>query len=1184
MHLSDQYPAQISQRKRKVQQCQSLAVTTAYSPNVRFCPSCGTQLSASTADCRKCGAALRNDCGSCGAANLPASRFCSSCGTPLTNVPPFTIRTEDPIADQATERREVTVLFADVTDFTATSSRLDSEDVYSFIDEALKLLADVVNEYEGTIDKFTGDGLMALFGAPLAHENDAERAVRAAWDMQRVIRPLRERLSAQHGFELRIRIGVHTGEVVAGRIGSAAHTEYTVIGDTVNLASRLQTAAEPNSVLVSDTTYDRTAANFRYEPVPPLALKGIPGPVTAYRVAGVQPHVSPQRGVPGMTVPLIGRESATALLQETMPRMRATGRTQIAFVCGEAGVGKTRLVHEFLRDLDRTAVQVHGARCIALSRSRPLTLAADVLRAILGIDAADPVIAQGHAAETFIAAHQLPREELLPYVLNVLGLPQCDDESEHRLGLLDEAMLQQQTHAALRRVIMATTRLRPVVLVFDDLHWVDSASRDFLQYFIQSAGDQPLLIIVISRHLERATTVRPLIDVATAHGDRFVEIDLEPLGATDSRRLVKKLVPGDTVEASALRQKIISRAEGNPFYVEELVRMLLDRGGLVGDPGEWRVTGQAAALLQDVPSSLRGLMVTRFDCLPRELRRVLQRAAILGRSFPVRLLQDLLADSAIDVAASLEELESREFLDEEAFGLEKGYAFAHALIQEAIHSTLLKRDRQEMHREVAEAVERGNYWPTNERDEVLAYHYSDSGEAAKAVPYLLAAAERSARRHANDVASDHYRRALEILRTSPEGDRDQYNGIELLYARSLKYLGRLSETRNILEVALNDVSKRAADIEMPPYRLLAGLLVELADVEVREGLLDHAAAHLDMAQLTLAEFAGIESKTVRHTVVERLAWVRFRQRRLDEALLIADELAREIEEDETGDPVALANLYNTLGGILWSYGSLDQAAEYVRKSLALYHKIGYLFGKANAHMNLGILYYGQGRWKEAAQSYERSDFIRREIGYVVGRAENLLNLAALRLAMGEHEEARRDFEASLSVSVHLGEEFVAASALIGLAQVAIVQARSEDAEAALVSLTAYDRALTADHRIDMQWLSALLAADRNVDDAIVLAEEACRTASECGVRDSEADSTRVLGLLHARRGDQPAAEIALQKSIDAARKVGDPYREALALLELGSARHCNATIEEAARMLERLGAAHDAHRAVSALS
>ncbi len=1142
-------------------------------------------MSADSADCRRCGSPVRTDCARCGVSNAAGSRFCSSCGAALTRegAHSFTIRAEDPAEGPSTERREVTVLFADVTDFTATSSRLDSEDVYSFIDEALKLLADVVNEYEGTIDKFTGDGLMALFGAPAAHENDAERAVRAAWDMQRVIRPMRERLAAQHGFQFRIRIGVHTGEVIAGKIGSAAHTEYTVIGDTVNLASRLQTAAEPGSVLVSEETYNRTSANFRYETVPPLSLKGISRPVTAYRVAGVQPHVGPQRGVPGMTIPLIGRESATALLQESLRRMRATGVTQIAFVCGEAGVGKTRLVHEFIRTLDNDAVSIYGARCIALSRSRPLTLAADLLRAILGIDAADPAAAQSQAAAAFIAAHDLPEAEVTPYVLNVLGLPQSDEVSEHRLRLLDEAMLQEQTHAALRRIIIAATRNKPAVLLFDDLHWVDSASRDFLQYFIQSAGDQPLMMIVISRHLERATTIRPLVEMAAAHGEHFSEIDLEPLGATDSRRLVKQLVPGDSVEAVALRQKIINRAEGNPLYVEELVRMLLDRGGLVGTAGEWRVTGEAAAVLHDVPSSLRGLMVTRFDCLPRELRRVLQRAAILGRSFPVRLLQQLLAGAPIDTVDALEELEAREFLEEEAFGLEKGYAFRHALIQEAIHSTLLKRDRQEMHREVAEAVEKGSFWPANERDEVLAYHYSESGEAAKAVPYLLGAAERSARRHANDVAADHYRRALDIVRILPEFDRDEYNRLELLHGRSLKFLGRLSETRRILEDALIDVSNRASQLERPPFRLLIDLLVELADVEAREGMLEEAAQHLDMASLTIAEFAGTESTAVRRTIRERLAWVRFRQQRLDESLLIADELAREVESDNAAEPVLLANLYNTLGGVLWKYGRLEQAAEYVRKSLAIYHKIGYLFGKANAHMNLGILYYGQGRWKEAAESYERSDFIRREIGYVVGRAENLLNLAALHMAMGEHAAARRDCEASLSVSVHLGEDMVAAAALIGLAQVAILEKRIGDAETALQSLTAYDRALTNDHRIDIQWVSALIAAERSVDDAIVMAEEACRTACEFGVRDSEADSMRVLGSLHARRGDGAAAEIAFQRSIEAARKASDPYREALALLELGNARKCNELIEEAARTLARLGAAHDAQRATAML-
>ena len=1138
----------------------------------RYCTSCGQPISAASASCPHCGSAVHRSCPSCGAANSVESRFCAACGALQTASSRVA---ETPETQGAgSERREVTVVFVDATDFTATSSRLDVEDVYLFIDEALKLLADVVAEYEGTIDKFTGDGLMALFGAPLAHEDDAERAVRAAWEMQRVIRPFRERLRAQHGFEFRIRIGVHTGEVIAGRLGGRAHAEYTAIGDTVNLASRLQAAAEPDSVLVSQATYDSTSANFEYESLPPLTLKGFSGGIRAWRLAGVMQQTGALRGVPGLQVPLIGREAPLASLRQSARNMLAARAMWVTCVSGEAGVGKSRLVQEALDSDELSAARVIATRCIALTRSRPLGTVADLIRRLIGTEETDLPAAQMEAVRAFAVTHLADQEDPTPYLAFIVGAAHTDPAIERRLAGLTEEMLRDQIQLSVRAALVAEAKRQPLVVVVDDLHWIDSVSRDCLAYLAASCADEPLLLLLVTRQSERETLLEPLLRTAAGRRGELVDILLEPLNESDARRLVRQMVRGEGVEAQRLRQRIIARAEGNPFYVEELVRMLADRGGLVGAPGEWTPAPDAERLLNDVPSSLRGIIITRFDALPQALRYVLQRAAVLGRSFPVSLLEQLV-DADADVGEMLAELERREFLTMVSFGLERGYTFGHVLVQEAIHSTILKRDRQELHRHVAEAVESGAFWSAAERNEALAYHWAESAEPARAVPYLLAVAESSARRHANDAAIDRCTRALSILRHAPDDDMEVR--ALLILGRAMKFQGRLAEGRDTLREGSNRVYARLASDEPDPQRVTTyiDLLRELADVESRAGALNEAAMHLDEAMLAVMHFGA---EDLRHTVAERLAWVRFRQGKLEEALLLADDLAKTLAANPDADATLLASVYNTLGGVLWNYGKLDIAAAYVRQSLTLYHRIGYLFGKANAHTNLGVLYFTQGKWMEAAESFERSDWLRRETGCIVGRSTNLLNLGMLRISMGDHAQARADLETSVRISSQLGEELDRIRALTALTQLDVIEEKFDEARARIDDIRAkHFEALKNDDLAQVECLRALVLAESgDVVESIAIATEARRIARESAVPETEADCARALGVLQLRAGLANEGQTTLRESAELAVKVGDPYRQALALLESGMTG-------EAVNIFAQLGAKHDFERAVATM-
>ncbi len=472
---------------------------------MRYCPACGHENPDDVATCLNCAQSLGQSCPACGHWMPAGTQFCGHCGARLpegsssptdslwqdralhnlrTMMPTTLVEKINAASIQAlSERREVTVLFLDVANFTAAAHRMDGEDTFVLIDKVMRLLVQVIYKYEGTIDKFTGDGLMALFGAPLAHENDPERAVRAALEMQTDLQPLRNRVKQEHGFDLRVRIGINTGLVVAGKVGSDLHMEYTVIGDTVNLAAHLETAAEPGTILVTQTTYERTRPLLRYEALPPLTVKGLAQPIVVYRPVALQEKPGQIRGLPGLEAPMVGRADALAQLAGALAEVRQRRHSRLVLVTGEAGLGKSRLIAEFRKSLAESQVSVCQGTGLAYARSTPLWLVANLLRDMLQLAETDPASVQQEKLQARLSQLGCANDQVLPYLTHLLRLEQADSEATARLRLLDASMLQQQTHAALRQVLLAPARLAPTILIFEDLHWVDSASSAFLEYF-----------------------------------------------------------------------------------------------------------------------------------------------------------------------------------------------------------------------------------------------------------------------------------------------------------------------------------------------------------------------------------------------------------------------------------------------------------------------------------------------------------------------------------------------------------------------------------------------------------------------------------------------------------------------------------------------------------------------------
>ena len=1193
-----------------------------------YCTQCGHANLDSAEKCANCAKTLRQKCPNCGKFVSAEGQFCNLCGARLVEpgaiVPDpashnrvrsmlralmpdaLASRVSHAVAGTVGERREVAVLHVGMECLSARmpSARrelpVDNETLYLLSDEVMHVFADVIYQYEGTIDKFTGDSLVALFGMPLAHENNAERAVRAALDILLASQPLKTNFQEHYGIDFRIHIGIHTGTVMVGQVDSNLHISYTVVGNTFDLAAALVAAADVDTVLVSFEVYQRTHPLIVYE-AHPLVTFGKPArSVRAFRPVHVQADRNAVRGLFGIYVPMIGRRTPLDALQQAFDEICTSQRGRVALVTGEVGLGKSRLIHEFREAVRHSGIPIYQGNCMTYARAKPLHLFANLLRDIFYLLESDPPAVQFEALRVSLDRLGMNTPDVLSYVSSILGLDYGDDSVQARLRTLDEAVLQKMTHTVLQQIIVATARLTPAVLIFEDLHWIDAASRDVLVHLLRTIDDVPLLMVLVSRDAERDTVIQPLIAAANERHDTLLDLCLSPLSDADLAQMVDQLVVESTDVAQTLKHRIAERADGNPLYAEEIIRMLIDNEGLVLAEGCWCATGSASSLVEQLPGTLNGLVMARFDRLPETARYLLQKAAVLGYTFPVDVLEHIVGIGAGDMDTDLDLLVTRQFLIPEAAERGQVYTFHHALIQEAVYATLLKRDRQRLHLQVAQTVEASDSWLVGERVEVLAYHYAESASPEKAVPYLIAAAENAAHRCDYQTAVTRYQRALSLVARSGSEKQHDLLVMRIGLGRALKYTGKYSEASEVLEQALRDALYLRVKASIPPMlpQLVTGLN-ELADIRHREGASEQAMEYLKASLTTINSQGRQAYLPLWCTVVDRMAWVRFHQGKLDEAFELASSATLSVDLEQAEDPITLASLYNTLGGVLWQQGNLSEAVTYVERSLRLYERIDYQWGMATAYVNLGVLHYTLGNWSNAADVMARAETLQKRVGDLQHRAITLNNLGTLRLAMGQHEAAHQDLTSSLGIFERLGDAWGAAQVHVGMAKLALIQSRFEaaiaHAEAALRMMDTVGA-----YGVEARWIIALSLAETDFPRGLSEAEAALHAAQAAGLTEQEADCRRVLGMLHTRAGNDLEAESLLRESVDISLQANAPYARGLALVELGKLyesvtrnqhtgreeRNARAlsVYHEAAEQFRQLGAAYDLRAVEAAIS
>lgn len=664
----------------------------------------------------------------------------------------------------AGERRVVTILFCDVKGSTAMAEKLDPEEWAGIMKRAMAFLIPPVTRQDGNVARLMGDALLAFFGAPTTHEDDPRRAVRAGLEILEGISVFREQLKRERGLDFNVRVGINTGLVFVGAIGADRRVEYTAMGDTMNLAARMEQLARPGSVQITEQTFKLVEPWFEFECLGGIEVKGKSEPVVAYRVLRVKTKPRRGRGLEGhgLHAPLVGREQELKMLASCIERLYLQGQGGIVSIIGEAGLGKSRLVTEAKSYADANSSAFLWLEGPSLSFGQTIGYwpFQQILRSWSGImEEDDPDVTwsklEGRVQELF-------GEETinyLPYLASLLAL-EVRGEYAERVRYLDGDAMGKQIFLTMRRFFGRLALSQPTVLVFEDIHWMDASSAALLEHLLPLVGMLPLLILVVSRP-ERDNSAARLRELcARDFASQYSEIRLTPLSAVDSAQLIHSLLETDSLP-SRLRELIVQKADGNPFFLEEVLRTLIDMGAVVRDPsgpgGRWRVTTQVETI--HIPDTIQGVIMARVDRLDEEVKRVLRMASVIGRSFLYRVLKNI-SDASQQLDDSLFELQQTELIHEKQSLPELEYIFRHALAQEATYESILLQKRRELHARVARAIELLFGERLEEFYGLLAYHYSKAETWDKAQEYLLKAGDQAGRIAADAEALSLYQQAM----------------------------------------------------------------------------------------------------------------------------------------------------------------------------------------------------------------------------------------------------------------------------------------------------------------------------------------------------------------------------------------------------------------------------------------
>jgi len=950
------------------------------------------------------------------------------------------------------ERRVITVLFCDVVGSTSLAGRFDPEEWAEVMNEAFHYMIAPIEEYGGLIARLMGDAVLAFFGAPLAHEDDPQRAVLAGLGIVNGIRAFTREFEQDYGLQFNVRVGINTGPVVVGEMGTSQTGEYTAMGDAINVAARMEQTAAPGTVQIAEDTYRLIAPLFDVWDLGGIEVKGKEEPVHAYRVLGLEPQPGRLRGLDGIRVPLIGRDREIARLRDILTALKG-GQSRICYLIGEAGLGKSRLIAEVRQEWRSQLAAAFGdidplwrgwSEFVALSfgASRPYDMLKRQVRTYCGIRETDPPAVIHERLEALISAYPAALHERMQRVFGfLLGEVQRTGDGASHQG--EGEAFQRELRSVLEQMAQVQAGQGPVVYVIDDVHWADTASLEALRYLLPLVRKYPILFLFAMRPDWSTPGWQLYLEAQLEYPEYCASIYLEPLSDENSRTLLRELL-GDAEVPDAVCELIQRKAEGNPFFVEETVRTLLDSGALRrgGESGQWSggsdqwVSGsvgqsgsekvvrgglrweasadveQIAALI-GLPGNVQALLTARIDQLEPDVRRTLQLASVIGRSFPFRVLERIVEKPEAALDEHLKRLAQADLVRPAGSGVEAEYAFRHALTRDAAYETILLRQRRRYHRRVGESIEALYADRLTDEAPRLAYHFAECRDWPRAVRYYALAGEAAAQLYANVEAIEHYTQAVSICRANPHAVEDaqlidlyRRRGRVFEIAgryddalRNYEELERIGRERNDATLELEGLMPQAIIYVTPTSRVDAARGQELAERMLalgrRAGRPD-AEARGYWSLLLLRMNVDVDVEQAVEYGERALALARAHGPRELEAFILNDIGRAYVGHPEKSSRAfeAAYHLWQELGNEpmmadvlgMWSqgflmYGHLERGVETAREGLAIARRIGNLWGQALNSYSLAYAFLESGQLGESirlmwssAELAERANF------------------------------------------------------------------------------------------------------------------------------------------------------------------------------------------------------------------
>jgi predicted ATPase/class 3 adenylate cyclase len=906
------------------------------------------------------------------------------------------------------ERKQVTVLFADIKDSTELIKDLDPEAAQQLLDPALHIMMEAVHRFEGTVNQVLGDGIMALFGAPIAHEDHALRACYAALTMQTAMREYTETVRRTHGIEIRIRVGLNSGEVVVRAIGNDLHMDYSAVGQTTHLAARTEQLAIPGTIRVTAATLRLVEGLVRVHALGLIPVKGMSEPVEVFELVGASAlrrrlQAAAARGL----TRFVGREAELAALRQALDHAGA-GHGQVVAVVGEAGVGKSRLVYEGGQAHYTPGWQVLESASVSYGKATPYFPVIDLLKRYAHVEDADePRTVRGKVTGQVLTLDETLHETIpaLLWLLDVLP-----DDSPFRT--LEPPQRRQRTIEALKRVLLRESQVQPLLLVFEDLHWIDSETQALLDSLIDSLPTARLLLLV---------NYRPEYQHGWGSKTYYTQLRLDPLPPASAEAVLNALL-GQDPSLAPLKRLLIERTEGNPFFLEESVHTLVETGVLVGEPGAYRLT-QALLTIQ-VPATVQAVLAARIDRLPPDAKRLLQTAAVIGTEVPRPVLQAVAALPEAALHTALTQLQAAEFLYETRLFPELVHTFKHALTQQVAYQSLLTSTRQQVHQQIAQVFETHFAETAATQPELLAHHYTEADLGAQAIPYWQRAGQRALERSAHVEAISHLSKGLEVLKTLPDTPKHPQQELDLqivlgpalvvtkgpaspaveqVYARARELCQQVGETPQLFPVLWGLWRLYHNRGEYQRARALGEQLLSLAQQVCDTALLLEAHHALWATLFWSGEFASARVHLEQGKVLYDP------QQHRSHALLYGGH-----------DPGVCC--LNHAACCLWILGYPDQALQSMREALTLVRELAHPYSLAEALRFAATLYQSRREQQAAHERAEACVVLADEQGFVQQLAQATIIRGWALAAQGQGAEGMAQMRQGLATLRAAGSE------------------------------------------------------------------------------------------------------------------------------------------------------------------